>query len=814
MCPDEAGAVPAPAANDCFHCGEPVPTGLRLSVTLDGIARPVCCTGCKAAAEFVRDAGLGDYYRYRSAPAPRPGTPQDDTWAPYDLPEVLARHAAPAGEGMLGINLLLEGVRCAACGWLVERALTRIEGVREAGVNPATARVRVEWDPARAPLSSLLRTIESLGYRPHVLGAADTLEVALRERRTALKRLALAGLGMMQVMMYAVALYAGAFEGMDPMLREYLRIVSMFVTTPVFLYSGWPFLQGAWRNLSARQLGMDVPVALGITLAFTASVWNTLRGSGEVYFDSVTMFVFLLLLGRYVEMTARHHAGSTSDALLRLQPQFATRVTAAGTERVSLASLAVGDLLLVPDGEAFPADGTLEDGETAADESLLTGEAARVAKRPGDLIVGGAINHGPAARVRVTAVGHDTVLAGIVRLLERAQTERPRAARLADRWAAWFVGRVLIAAAIVACAWAWYDPSRMFEITLAVLVVSCPCALSLATPTAITAATARLARIGMLVTRADALETLSKATLVVFDKTGTLTNGTPTLERSTTLGSRGTAGCLALAAALEQGSSHPLARAFRGLRAEPGMSPVDPVAGRGLEAAIDGLRFRIGTSAFVSELTGSSAPIPGDAGLWLGSEREWLACFTLSDAPREGAAEAAAALAARGLGLEVASGDQPDAVAAAADAAGIARWRARQQPADKVARVRQLRAEGAVIAMVGDGVNDAPVLRAADVAVAMGAGAALARTSADLVLVSGRLTALPEAVDIARRTVAVVKQNLAWSTAYNLTALPAAAFGLVPPWLAAIGMSLSSLLVVLNALRLAPPRIARTRGPA
>jgi len=787
-------------ATQCFHCDQPIPDGVDLWVEIEGARQPMCCEGCRAAARFIRDAGLADYYRFRDAPAPRPEPGDDDAWVTYDRPEVQQRLVQRQGE-LASVNLLLEGLRCSACGWLVERRLERQGGVSGIAVNPATGRARLEWRPAEVALSSLLRAIHALGYRPHVLGAADTLEVALRERRQALKRLAVAGLGMMQVMMFAVALYAGAFDGMDPVLRHYLRLVSMLVATPVLLYAGRPFLEGAWRNLAAGQLGMDVPVALALVLAWGASAFNTLRGHGEVYFDSVTMFTFLLLVGRFAEMTARHRAGSTSDALLRMQPISATRLRDGASERVAVAELSPGDTVLVAAGEALPADGVLLDPAAAVDESMLTGESAAVARREGEVLLGGSLNTGRPLRVAVTAVGHDTVLAGIVRLLERAQTERPAIARLADRWASWFVAGVLVVAACVAGGWMLVDPSRAFETTLAVLVVTCPCALSLATPTAITAATAALARRGLLITRADALEALARARRVVLDKTGTLTFGQPVVAACRPLGSLDEAGCLRVAASLEQASTHPIARAFA---AVPGPLPVpaqaDAVPGAGLEGVLDGVRYRVGRPDYVAALAGPRDA--ADRGTCLGREGEWLAEIEITDTLRPGAIEAVGHLRGLGLEVEIASGDHEAAVAGVAARTGIARYHARLRPEHKLALVRDIEQSGEPVIMVGDGINDAPVLAAASVSIAMGAGTSLAQTSADAVLMAPQMETLPQAVAVARRTMRIIRQNLGWAVAYNVVALPIAALGWIPPWAAAIGMSASSLLVVANALRL------------
>ena len=656
--------------------------------------------------------------------------------------------------------------------------------------------------------------LEHVGLRPHPLAGEHSEQVALLERRSALKRLAVAGFGNMQVMMFAVPLYFGEARGMDADMREYMRLVSMLVSIPVALYSGWPFYQGAWHALRARSVSMDVPVSIGIVLAFVASVWNALTGRGEVYFDSVTMFVFFLGLGRYVEMIARHRAGSVADALARLAPATARRVRSGAAEDVQAVELAIGDELVVRSGEVLAADGVVLEGEGRVDESMLTGESAAVAKPPGAHVHQGTHNLGAPLRVRVTAVAGDTVLSGIVALLERAQAERPRLARAADRAAAWFLGRILVGAAVVFAVWWYVDPSRAFSATLAVLVVTCPCALSLATPTALAAATAALARRGILVAHTDAIEALSKATHVLWDKTGTLTRGLVRVEDVRTCGGVTASQALAWAGALEQLSEHPIARAFAASGTPIGpASEVQVHAGQGLEGRLEGRRLRIGTRAYAQALhTGGATAGPvappaeghgtGESWVHLGDASGLLASFRLTDPLRPEARDCVADLAALGLPSEIVSGDEASAVARIAARCGIERHSARLAPQDKLGRLKALQAGGAVVVAVGDGINDAPLLRGADVAIAMGRGSALAQTSADLILVRDSLEDLPQTVDLARRTQRVIRQNLTWAIVYNLAALPLAALGYVPPWLAAIGMSLSSVVVVLNAMRL------------
>jgi Cu2+-exporting ATPase len=805
----------------CFHCGEPIPRGLVIHARIAGRDQPVCCHGCKAVAEFITGAGLGDYYKYRDTSSTRADEPpRPDRWAAYDRPELVERLTRAEPDGARSITVLLEGLRCAACGWLADKALSLQSGVLDVSVNPATARARLVWDPARVRLGDLLRVLEHVGLRPHPLAGEPSEQMALLERRDALKRLAVAGFGNMQVMMFAVPLYFGEATGMDPTMREYMRLVSMLVSIPVALYSGWPFYQGAWVALRSRAISMDVPVSLGIILAFVASVWNALTGQGEVYFDSVTMFVFFLGLGRYIEMVARHRAGSVADALARLAPMTARRVRAGVTEDVQAVELAVGDELVVRAGEVFAADGVVLEGEGRVDESMLTGESNAIAKPPGARVHQGTHNLATPVRVRITAVAGNTVLSGIVALLERAQAERPRLAKAADRAAAWFLGRILIGAAIVFAVWWIVDPARAFPATLAVLVVTCPCALSLATPTALAAATAALARRGVLVAHTDAIETLSKATHVLWDKTGTITKGLVRVEDVRTHGKVTSQQALEWAASLEQLSEHPIARAFT-VTGAPTVraSMVEVVAGRGLEGRIDGHRLRIGTRAFASglgaaptpadELEAASDGASGESWVYLGDESGLLAAFRLTDPLRPEAGTCVAGLAALGLPSEIVSGDEAGAVARIAERCGIGQRSARLTPQDKLDRLKALQRDGAVVVAVGDGINDAPLLRGADVAVAMGRGSALAQTSADLILVRDSLDDLPHTVELARRTQRVIRQNLGWAVAYNLAALPLAALGFVPPWLAAIGMSLSSVVVVLNAMRLsrgAPPQ--------
>ena len=807
----------------CYHCGLPIPAGAVLSVEIGGQRREMCCAGCQAVAQAIVANGLADYYRHRDAmpESPREALPQIVAdFVLFDHPDVqknfVRRAEGAAGEHEQEAALILEGITCAACVWLNESHVRRQPGVTAIDINYTTRRARVRWDERVTKLSAILEAIAAIGYRAHPYDVGRSEELARKERKAALWRLFVAGFGMMQVMMYAIPVYL-ADGDMTPDIEQLMRWASLILTVPVIGYSAAPFFLSAWRDLKLHRVGMDVPVALGVGAAFAASVWATLIAAGEVYFDSVTMFVFFLLSGRYLEMMARQKAARSVETLARAIPAFATRlaswpvtsVNAAG-ERVAVAELRAGDTVRIRPGETVPADGCVLDGESAADESLLTGESRLVPKRAGDALIGGSTNTASPLVMRVERVGEATRVAAIQRLMERAAAEKPRLVEMADRVAGRFIVALLLLAVATALAWWWIDASRVLWIFVAVLVVSCPCALSLATPAALTVATGALAACGVLVTRGHAIEALARADRFIFDKTGTLTVGH--MELVEVMPVRGEAAfALAMAAALERGSEHPIARALTAGGADAGVavSAVRATTGAGVEGLIDGRAWRLGRPEFVAAMHGLAVPSEleskvgaGDTVIALGNDGGWQAFFRLSDSLRPEAAATAAKLSAAGIRLSIFSGDAPAAAARVGAALGIADVRGGLSPEDKHAALKALQAAGETVAMVGDGVNDAPVLAQAQVSIAMGGGADLARANADIVLLGNDLQALPQGLALARRTVRIVKQNLVWAFAYNFLAIPLAMAGWVTPWMAGIGMSASSLLVVLNALRL------------
>jgi Cu2+-exporting ATPase len=700
--------------------------------------------------------------------------------------------------------------------WLNERHIGLQPGISAVQVNYATRRVRVRWDERRIKLSDILRAIQSIGYRAYPYDAARAEDVADRERRTMLWRVFVAGFGMMQVMMYAVPAYIAGDGDMTFREQLWFRLASLILTLPVVLYSAAPFFRHAVRDFRLRRLGMDVPVALGIGGAFLASLWATLVKGPEVYFDSVTMFVFFLLGGRYLEMLARARAVRGIEELGKILPAFSERLPQwplLDAEQVPVSQLVPGDCVRVRPGGVIPADGVVIDGVSEANEALLTGESHPVPKEAGSLLTGGSINISSPLVMRVEQVGESTRLAAIRHLMERAASEKPKLAALSDRWATIFVMTLLALATATGIGWYLIDPSRALWVFVSVLVVACPCALSLATPAALTVATDALARMGVLVTRGHAIEVLARANHYVFDKTGTLTVGRMRLEETLPLGVMDIETLCALAAALEQGSEHPVAAALRDAAAGKPLvmvSDVTAVTGYGMAGRYNSGAVWIGRPDFVAARAGLPVPIEAagreaKAGtvIALADEQGWLGLFRFADSLRPTAAGMIRQLVAAGIPVTILSGDAPGAVAAVGHQLGIADIHGEMSPQGKQAFIARLQEDPArVVAMVGDGVNDAPVLAQAHVSVAMGSGTDLARNQADIVLLGEDFTHLGDGAGLARKTLRIIRQNLCWAFAYNLAAIPLAMMGKVTPLIAGVGMAGSSLLVVLNALRL------------
>ena len=730
--------------------------------------------------------------------------------------------SGPAGERRAESSLQLAGMHCAACAGLIENALARVDGVAAVQVSAASERASVTWDPERTRPSALIAAVRRAGYDAVPDAAAPARELRRREARQALWRLFVAGFCAMQVMMFAWPSYVAAPGELSAEMQRLLNWGSWVLTLPVMAFSATPFFAGAWRSLrngvagrgrlfDPRAIGMDVPVALGLLITFVASTGATVDPAGpfghEVYFDSLTMFVGFLLGARWLELQARGRAAEQLERAMARLPETAWRVGAdGGVTPVSTLRLHVGDLVRVPLGQAFPADGVLQEGRTEADESLLTGESTPVAKVAGSPVVAGSLNVGAPVLVRVERIGGDTRLEGIVSMMKSALAQRPAAARLADRWAPPFLWTVLLLAAGGAAAWSLIDPSRAIWVAVSVLIVTCPCALSLAAPATLVAAARGMAREGVLLQRLDVIEVLARARQVVFDKTGTLTEDRPTLAAMRPLAVTVLDGATLRrhAAALAGWSQHPLSRALvAGLGdAEPGptggrLSDVREQAGAGVEGRDgQGRVWRLGSARWAAGLASDDAVV-------LACDGQALAAFDFDETLREGAAEAVAQLQAAGVAVTLLSGDRAARARALAARLGIERVEAEATPEAKLAMLSALQATQGPVVMVGDGINDAPVLARADASLAMGQGALVARAQADAVVTSSRLIDLVRARERARRAVVIVRQNLVLSAVYNATCIPLALVGWLPPWAAGLGMAVSSLVVILNAQRAA-----------
>jgi Cu2+-exporting ATPase len=790
--------------NPCFHCGEPIPASVHLLVLNDGQNRPVCCSGCQAVAELILATGLGRYYKFRQelgCKAAEGASELVEAWKACDSRQSL--WGADMDGGMRELLLQTEGIRCAACAWLIRSHMEAKAGIKSVQVDTASGYTRIIWDPLKTRLSRLAGALLELGYKPHLPLAGAEEQGRQEERRSSMKRLGVAGLGMMQVMMYAVGLYAGDAFGMNPAERSFLEWVSLLVTLPVVLYSGRVFFEGAWRSLQARRPGMDVPVALAIGLAFAASCFNFFRGEGQVWFDSVVMFIFFLTLGRHIELGLRHRNLQAGAALARLLPEWAACLRDGKPETIPAMDLRTGDRVRVASGEAFPADGIICSGTTEVDESLLTGESFPLPRGVGDQVIAGAINLLQPVELEVTAGGTATTVSALGRMLLRAQAQRESVHGLPGWLVPAFIMAILAIAFATWVGWSLRDSELAFPAMLSVLVASCPCALSLALPAVYAAASQRLLNVGILLTNGDALKALSRISHVVFDKTGTLTRGNPAVKTVLLSPDRNDYSqdqVLQIAGDIEAASAHPLARAFAPaarLHAE-----VRVIAGQGLEAKIDGQIWRLGQAGFAASASGSQLETMGETEIWLSDEQGWVARIDLSDSLREGARQLVNELAEDGLELSILSGDSALAVDRIADLTGIKTWAARQSPGAKLQAIQDMKAQGNTVLMIGDGVNDAPVLAAADVSMTVKGGSELANSAADLILTGESLGLVLTARKIAVRSQSLIRQNLAWALVYNVSVLPLAISGMLQPWMAALGMSLSSLLVVANATRL------------
>ncbi len=806
---------------ECYHCGSDIPPGSHFFTTINGEEKRMCCPGCQAVAETIVAGGLDSFYRHRGSDL----NPTSDLLeleeitkelALYDHPEIQKDFVRDLGSDQPSATLVIEGISCAACVWLLENHITKQPGVVKFSVNLTNHRAQLTWQSNEVKLSTLLGEIIRIGYKAHPYHPDKEEQLLAQESKRSIIRLGVAGIGSMQAMMFAAAIYAAdiAGTGMDDKYVILMRWASMVVSTPVILYAALPFLRNAIRDIKARHLTMDIPVSIAIWGGYIASIWATVFNTGEIWFESVTMFAFLLLIGRFMEMKARQRTGRAGNALLNLIPASALKLNDKGEEElVSANTLVPGDRILIKPGQTIPADGIIVKGFSSIDESALTGEYMPLSKKVNDSVVGGTINIENPIELEVVAVGEKSRVSSIVRLLERAQSEKPYVARVADLVARYFVGASLIVAICVYTAWYFIDPSKAFWVTLAVLVITCPCALSLATPTALTAATGTLRQMGLLITRGHVLESFSKATHIIFDKTGTLTEGRLAIQETHPLNGTSSADALMWGAALEALSEHPIGRAFTPWYCFSA-DAIENCVGQGIQGKIKGVAYRIGTPKYVMALSGQEIPaMPDELRQWilLGNEQGALAWFALDDQIRRETRQAIQKIKSLGLSVEILTGDTSPAVQRIAEKLDIQIINSGMSPEQKLERINQLQSEGKQTIMVGDGINDIPVLVGAQTSVSMGAATDLAKTNADAVLTNNNLLTLADSIVMARKTRRIIKENLALSIGYNIIALPAASMGLIAPYIAAIGMTASSLVVTGNAMRLS--RLPKTAKP-
>ncbi|MCY9803587.1 heavy metal translocating P-type ATPase [Vibrio scophthalmi] len=780
----------------CYHCGEEVPVNTDYKVEILGQIRDMCCPGCETVAQTIMDSGLVSYYQYRTAPAEKANLVPEQLQAlvHYDNQEVqneFVRNSDKHSE----VTLSLDGISCAACAWLIEKQLSHTEGVVQIRVNTTTNRAILAWDNSKAKLSELLAVIHQLGYKAAPF-EADQQEAAYhRMMKQYLYRLGIAGLATMQVMMLAVALYLEVFGDLDPEFRNYFRWVSLIFATPVMLYSALPFYLNAWRSIRSKTLGMDVPVSIAMIFAYVASLVATVTEQGEVFFESISMFAFFLLVGRFLEMRARRKAAAASGNLLKLIPAMATTLEG---EQTPVKTLQVGDKIRVLPGEHIPADGIITQGRVHIDESMLTGESIPVVKIIGDHVYAGTLNGEEAFVLEVRSSKADSMISNIVRLQDEAQLSKPKIAEIADVVARYFVAVLLVIAAATWFYWQQNQPDDAFWIMLAVLVATCPCALSLATPTALTCATSRMGNLGILLRKGHVFETLCKVNHLIIDKTGTLTHGDIEINSVRLFGQQSKSTTLSLAAALEAHANHPLARAFRPyLDANVIIDEIENVIGFGIQGCYQGKPIKIGSAEFVLSSQDKAEP----NAIYLSIANEHVATFYYQDPIRQEAVAFVKQFRDAGIKVTLLTGDSKANAELVAQQIGIDDVVSEAKPQDKLDYLHSCRDDD-ITMMVGDGINDAPTLAGAHLSVAMGGGTDVAKASADMVLLGDKLDRILQARELALKTRRIIAENLAWSLGYNLLILPLAVAGLVAPYFAVVGMSASSIIVVSNSLRL------------
>ena len=815
--------------SQCFHCNEAVPRGINLSVEISQIQQPMCCIGCQAVAQTIVDNGLTQYYAVRTEPAHK-----GQSLVPEQLQKnKLLDEAVLQTEFIYQDNdckeaiLTIDGISCAACAWLIEMQLEKLKGLVKINVNATSQRATVRWQDDALKLSEILQAIEHIGYQALPFKANEAELRNKKQSKAFIKRLGISGILMMQIMMIAFGLYFGAFSEMAEHNKVYLRWVSFILTIPIIFYGALPFYTGAIKAIKAKRLSMDVPVSIAILLAFSASAWATITQQGEVYFESVSMFTFLLLIGKFLEFRARSHAAQVSANLLKLMPMTATKVIVSNdnivaetrnnesqTREVLVAAkqLIQGDLVIIKPGEVVPADGVILSGLSQLNEAMLSGEQVPISKTINDNVFAGTLNGDGNITVQVKQATNQSFLSQLIRLSEEAQAHKPKIAKLSDKIAQYFVALILLTSIATAIYWQQHMPEEAFWITLSVLVATCPCALSLATPTALTCATTHLNRAGIMIKGGHVMETMPKIDCFAFDKTGTLTTGEFTIDRVVLINNDSSYNqeqILAIAAALEAHSEHPIAKPFAEHRDyNLTAQEIKVHSGQGVTGTINTIDYAIGKYSWlensIADEDGQAKSLKmnvNGASCILIANKEIIAAFYLIDKIRDEAFEAISELNNHNKTLLL-SGDSQVACDTIAQTLPVNTVLGGLSAQDKMEQIKQVQAQGYTVAMAGDGVNDSPVFGAAHISIAMGCGADITKSGADVILLNNKLSSIDTLIRVAHRTRRIILQNYLWAFGYNAIVLPLAVAGYITPYMAVIGMSASSILVITNSLRL------------
>lgn len=790
---------------DCYHCGLPIAQSDegQFNTVILGQPRDMCCPGCLSVSEAIVENGLEDYYQFRTEPAQKSDDgilATLDKLTLFDDPALQEEFVFDEGRHKQ-IQLTLEGITCAACGWLIEKQLSKVKGIKQVAVNVQERRALITWSELEIKLSQILVTLKRIGYEGAPFHPDEHEASYKREQKTFLKKVGLAGIMTMQVMMLMTGLYFDWFGAIELETRQYFYWVALTLTTPVVLYSGSTFYLGAVKALSAKTVNMDVPVTIAVFGTYFAGIRSTLLERGEVYFESVCMFIFLLLLSRFLEHRSRHRAAQISANMLQHIPVSASKLLADGTIKDTLAKrLDVGEIVLVKPGETIPIDGQVVDGRASVDESMLTGEFDPVTKAGSSAVFGGTVCQDGSLTIRVTKTHKHALVNEIVRLQASAMANKPKAAQLADNFSRYFVTAVLLISACTYGFWTLQGNDNAFWITISVLVATCPCALGLATPSALTCAMAKLNRSGILLKRADALEQVTDISTIALDKTGTLTKGEFTLASVWYADGVDKDNVMALARSLELRSEHPIAIAFAQDDSKQNfeVSEFQVTPGGGISGVINNANCTMGTALFCGVDTGI---VTINANVFLAVNGKLLAAFELSDTLRDDTSSTLNKLS-QTHELVVLSGDTQENVDALTKGLPIATSQGGLTPDKKYNAVVKMQQQGKKVLMMGDGINDAPVLASADVAIAVGNATDVAKTAADVILLGDQLHSVPELIDTAYKVKQKIRQNIGWAVGYNVLILPFAVSGLLSPWMAVVGMSLSSIIVVTNSTRL------------